>query len=117
MKKPSRILALTGVILILAMYASTLIFALMDSPSAKGLFMASVFCTIVVPVFLYAMIQTARILRGRGAGEEAASEEKAPEDLPEGSGARAPSADGCGPQDAGEGAAGEDEAGDRPAGL
>ena len=67
MKKSHRILALAGIVLLLAMYASTLLFALMDSPSAKGLFMASLFCTFAVPILLFAMIQTARLLRGRGA--------------------------------------------------
>ena len=87
MKKTPRILALAGIVLLLAMYASTLIFALMDSPSAKGLFMASIFCTIAVPVLLFAMIQTARVLRGRGAEEgmdippyEESKEETAPEE-------------------------------------
>ena len=70
MKKSHRVLALAGIILLIAMYASTLIFALMDSPSAKGLFMASIFCTFAVPILLFAMIQTARALRGRGAEDE-----------------------------------------------
>ena len=76
MKKTPRILALAGIVLLLGMYASTMIFALMDSPSAKGLFMASIFCTFAVPILLFAMIQTARALRGRGA-------EEGTEDLPQ----------------------------------
>ena len=66
MKKKTRILALAGIVLLLAMYASTMIFALMDSPMARGLFMGSLFCTVAVPVILYGMILAAKVLRGRG---------------------------------------------------
>lgn len=58
-----RILALTGIILLLAMYAATLVFALMDSPLAKGLLMGAIFCTIAVPVLLYGILLLARNLR------------------------------------------------------
>lgn len=56
MKKGKRILALTGVLLLLGLYASTLVTALMDSPQAGNWFKASVACTIGVPVILYACI-------------------------------------------------------------
>ncbi|MBR2561214.1 MAG: hypothetical protein IKE31_03590 [Eubacterium sp.] len=61
-----RVIALIGIILLIALYASTLIFALMKSPAAKGLLMAAVFCTIVVPVLLYAMTIVAKRLQGSG---------------------------------------------------
>ena len=61
-----RIAALIGIILLAALYASTLVFALLDSPAAKGLLMAAIFCTIVVPVLLYAMTIVAGRLRGSG---------------------------------------------------
>ena len=48
MKKAKRVLALLGVILLVAMYGSTLVFAVMDSPMARGLLMGSVYCTIAV---------------------------------------------------------------------
>ena len=50
MKKIKQILALIGVVLLVCMYAATLIFALIDSPAASGLFRASVAATILVPV-------------------------------------------------------------------
>lgn len=53
MKKAKRILALTGVVLLVAMYAATLIFALTDSPHSFALFKASLYCTIVIPVLVY----------------------------------------------------------------
>lgn len=62
MKKPKRILALLGAVLLILMYASTLIFALINSPSAEGMFKASVAATILIPVLLYAYILIARLL-------------------------------------------------------
>lgn len=61
-----RIAALAGIILLIAMYALTMVFALVKSPYSKGLLMGSIFCTIAVPVLLYAMTMVARLLRGKG---------------------------------------------------
>lgn len=63
MKKIKQILALIVVVLLVCMYAATLIFALIDSPAASGLFRASVAATILVPVLLYAFILVARLLK------------------------------------------------------
>lgn len=65
MNKLKRILALLGIILLLAMYGSTLVFALMDSPNARGMLMGSIYCTIVVPVFLYAVLLVAKVLKDK----------------------------------------------------
>ena len=65
-----RIVALLGIILLLGLYVAAFIFALMDSPLAKGLLMASIYCTIVVPILLFAMIYIARALQGKGTREE-----------------------------------------------
>ena len=54
MKKVKRILALCGVILLVLMYASTLIFAFIDRSKSMGLLKASLACTILVPVLIYA---------------------------------------------------------------
>ena len=70
-----RIVALIGIILLIGLYASTLVFALMKSPAAKGLLMGAVFCTIAVPVLLYAMVIAAKVLRGKGAPPEEKEEE------------------------------------------
>ena len=61
----ARILALTGIILLLGMYGSTMVFALMKSPAARGLLMGSVFCTSAVPVLLYAILLVAKNVRGK----------------------------------------------------
>lgn len=65
MEKIKRVLALIGVILLAALYVSTLVFALMDSPAADGLLRASIAATILVPVLLYAYIMIARLLKDR----------------------------------------------------
>ena len=54
MKKFKRFFALTGAILLILLYVSTLIFALIEHPAAIGLLKASVACTILLPVLLYA---------------------------------------------------------------
>ena len=63
MKKIKQILALAGAVLLVCMYAATLIFALIDSPAASGLFKASVAATILIPVLLYGFIMIARLLK------------------------------------------------------
>lgn len=66
MNKLKRILALIGAILLICMYAATLVFALIDSPTADSLLKASIAATILIPVLLYAFILIARLLKDRG---------------------------------------------------
>ena len=80
MKNFKRILALAGAILLICIYAATPIFALMDSPAASGLFRAAVAATILIPVLLYAIIMTARLLEGRGTDSCPPDEEKSRDD-------------------------------------
>ncbi|MDO4489534.1 MAG: hypothetical protein Q4B85_00450 [Lachnospiraceae bacterium] len=70
MNKCKRILALLGVLLLLGLYGSTLVFALLDHPNAGGMLMASIYSTIVVPVFCYAVLLVAKTVRGKGTSEE-----------------------------------------------
>ena len=51
--KSKRILALTGAVILIALYVSSIIFALMDSPLAENLLLASLFCTIVIPAGVF----------------------------------------------------------------
>ncbi len=53
MKKIRRILAIIGVIALISLYVSTLIFALMDSAQSTNLLMASIAATILIPVLIY----------------------------------------------------------------
>ena len=61
MNKIKRILALIGAILLVLLYLSTLIFALIDSPRANDLLAASVAATILVPVLLYGFLLFCRL--------------------------------------------------------
>lgn len=53
MKKLQRILAMLGIVALVLLYASTLLFALMDSEQSTNLLMASVAATILIPVLIY----------------------------------------------------------------
>ena len=61
MKKVKKFLALLGAVLLAALYISTLVFALSDSPIFSDLLKISVAATILVPVLLYACILAARL--------------------------------------------------------
>ena len=54
MKKGKRIFALIGAIALVLMYISTLVFALIDPSVSGGLLKASIACTVILPVLLYA---------------------------------------------------------------
>ena len=56
MKHVKQILALLGAVLLAALYISTLIFALSDSPLFFDLLKISVAATILLPVLLYARL-------------------------------------------------------------
>ena len=56
MKKFKRLYALLGAILLVLLYLSTLIFALMDSELATGMFKVSVAGTIIIPILLYGIL-------------------------------------------------------------
>lgn len=70
MKKAKRILALAGVVLLVGLYLITLILALMASPATKGMLMASIGCTIVIPCLIYAMMLIARVLDRRNSEDD-----------------------------------------------
>lgn len=63
MKKTKRILALIGAVLLFAMYASTLVFAFIDHSASMWLLKASIACTIILPVLLYAYTLVYRVTR------------------------------------------------------
>lgn len=65
MKKLQRILALAGVILLVGMYGMTMIFAISQNEASEGWFKASLACTILVPVLLYAYMLIYRYLKNR----------------------------------------------------
>ena len=60
--KLKRILALAAIIILVAMYLSTIVFALSDSPNADAMFKASIFCTVVIPILLYGYMMIYRFV-------------------------------------------------------
>ena len=54
--KVRRIVAWVGIILVLAMYVLTFVAALMSSPAANGLFMASLTMTIMIPGAIFVFL-------------------------------------------------------------
>ncbi|MDO5294026.1 MAG: hypothetical protein Q4F05_14900 [bacterium] len=53
MEKSKKIVAIVGIIFLVGSYITTFIAALMHSTFAHGLFKASLFCSLVVPLILY----------------------------------------------------------------
>ena len=53
MKKARQIIALIGVILLVLLYVSTLVLAIVDKSSSMKLFPTSVIATIIVPVLIW----------------------------------------------------------------
>lgn len=58
-----RILALIGVILLVALYITTLVCAIINSPASVQLFKASVAMTIIVPVLIFGYKLIAKVLK------------------------------------------------------
>jgi uncharacterized BrkB/YihY/UPF0761 family membrane protein len=56
MDKVKRISAITGAVLIASMYIISIISAVFASEKAPGLFLASAFSTVVIPIMIYGFI-------------------------------------------------------------
>ncbi len=65
MKTVKRILAILGLILIIGLFAATIILAVAGSPNTFPLFCLSLVALIVVPVLLWAYTFIYRLLSGR----------------------------------------------------
>lgn len=59
--KLRRILATAGILLLLGLYGTTLICAIIQTPFAHRLFQASLYGTFVIPVILYAFMIAVKI--------------------------------------------------------
>ncbi len=53
MKKLKQILAIIGIILIAGMYLVSLVCAIIGSEASKSLFVASLYCTFVIPALIW----------------------------------------------------------------
>lgn len=76
MKKLKRIGAVAAIVILLGFAVAAMIFSFIDTPWAKQALSASLFCAIVIPVFIYIMLLVAKVLRGRGADKDQNAEKK-----------------------------------------
>ena len=75
MKKGKRILALIGAIALIFMYISTLVFAFIDPDASGGLLKASIACTVILPVLLYAYSLVYRLTKKNNDNSDILEEE------------------------------------------
>lgn len=76
MKKVKRILALVGVIFILALYGSTMFFAVTDNSDTMSMFKASVAATIIIPVLLWTYSFIFKLLKKNDEPQEEETEQQ-----------------------------------------
>lgn len=57
MKKIKRIAAVIGIVLISSMYIISIISAIFSSKQAPGLFLASIFSSVIIPIMLYCFVE------------------------------------------------------------
>ena len=65
MKKVKRILAWIGIILLVCLYGSTLVCAIIDKSETQNLFKASVAATILVPILLWVYTYIFKLIKGK----------------------------------------------------
>lgn len=63
MKKTRRILAIIAIVVLLGMYLATFLFAFLDNSADMWMFKASIACTIIFPVLLYAYTLVYKVTR------------------------------------------------------
>ena len=63
MKNVKRILAIIGIVLLVSLYVITIVLALTDDPNTMNAFRASVYCTFLVPVLIWAYTFIYRLLK------------------------------------------------------
>lgn len=78
MKKAKRIGAIAGVVLLVALYVMTLIFALIDSPWAFEALKISIGFTILVPVLLWVYLAMFRYMERKKQENQDASSDTDP---------------------------------------
>lgn len=61
--KLKRIVCIAGVVILIGLYIVTLISAIFSTPATGNLFMACIFATVVLPVFMYAWLLIAKVLK------------------------------------------------------
>ena len=68
--KLKRILALAGVIILAALYISTLVLAVIGSEKTLQLLIVAIFCTIAIPVMIHLFLMMLNARHGRSVYDE-----------------------------------------------
>lgn len=66
MKKAKQTAAVISIILLVGMYVFTLISAIFDRSETMALLKTSVYCSIVIPVFLYIFLLITKLIKDKG---------------------------------------------------
>lgn len=64
-RKVKQVLAIIGIVIIAALYIVTLILAIIGNENTRPFFMASIICTILVPVVLYILSWMFNLVKGQ----------------------------------------------------
>ena len=70
MSKVKRIAAIIGIVLIVSMYLISFLSAFFATKYSHGLFMASIFSTIVIPIMIYLFITVYKMVHKKDETEE-----------------------------------------------
>ncbi|MBE5949059.1 MAG: hypothetical protein E7261_08540 [Lachnospiraceae bacterium] len=70
MKLSKRIFAIIGIVLLIALFITTLVLAFVDPTADKSYFKAALFLCVVVPIMIYAYILTYRHMRDKKQKED-----------------------------------------------
>lgn len=70
MNKTKRILAIIAIVVLVGCYITTLIAALIGSDATQGLFMASLFCSIGLPIILYGYMLLFKYLKSKSESDK-----------------------------------------------
>lgn len=79
MKKVKRILAIIGIVLLVSLYVTTIVLALTDDANTMNAFRASIYCTFLVPVLIWAYTFIYKLLKNNY-GNKPADEFTLPDD-------------------------------------
>ena len=69
MQKVKRILAWIGILVLGGLYLTTFVASIFQSEFSANLFMASLYCTVIVPIMLYAYLLVYRVLKKKNSND------------------------------------------------
>lgn len=64
MRKLKQILAIAAIVIIIGLYITTLVLAILGNSVSHSLFLASLYATVVVPVMLYIFLWLYKLMHG-----------------------------------------------------